>query len=110
MDDLARVLDGNGMTFSGVGGRLADHLVGGLDDNVGYWGDMDIVVRVVYEKAGSNERATKEGVVVSVDTDEAFVQFKRDDNVINRVRGDDLLSPRSQYPYMGDVVRVEVVR
>jgi hypothetical protein len=108
LDELARVLDANGMALGGLGGELAQALLDHIDGSEDWWGEYGLHIEVTYEKKRSGDVATKEGVVSSVNTDEAFVQFKRDDHVINRVRGDALLSPQSDYPYMGDVVRVEV--
>jgi hypothetical protein len=58
---------------------------------------------VVYEPKGGGDARKKEGVVSSVDPERGYVQFERRDGTLNRVHGNALLAPRSDYPFMGDV-------
>jgi hypothetical protein len=109
---LKEALERNGHTFSGVAGEAAQAARELAPDVDGHtrWSSHGIRVRVTYESKQSGREMTKEGVVHGVDLDDSSVIFERDDGTTNKLEGNALFSTYSQYPFMGKVVRVEVLR
>jgi hypothetical protein len=106
LDDLADALEEHGMTLGGVGGRLVDEAKGLRTSDERMWAEHGIQVVVEYDSSQGQGTKRKEGVLSSMDPAEGWIQFKRDDGGVNRVNGDAILAPTSDYPFMGKIERV----
>jgi|APHM01.1.fsa_nt_gi hypothetical protein len=72
------------------------------------WGELDISISVTYESGQSDKILEKSGTIEAYDPHETKLGFRRDDSVYMTIRGDELYSPQSPYPYVGDIERVEI--
>jgi hypothetical protein len=72
------------------------------------WGELGISISVIYESGQSDKILEKSGTIEAYDPHKTKLGFRRDDGVYMTIRGDELYSPQSLYPYVGDIERVEI--
>jgi len=106
LDDLAKALEEHGMSLGGIGGQIVDAAKRLREGDARMWAEHGIRVAVEYDSSQGEGTKHKEGVLSSLDPAEGWIQFKRDDGGVNRVNGDAILAPRSDYPFMGKIERV----
>ena len=106
LDDLAKALYEHDMSLGGIGSQLVNTAKRLRDSDERMWAEHGIQVTVEYDSSQGEGTKRKKGVLSSMDPAEGWIQFKRDDGGVNRVNGDAILAPTSDYPFMGKIERV----